>query len=77
MDKILTHDEWCNEVEEHANNTMGGALINWRQIDFNWAERYMDGSPVATCADQLIVEAQKQINARIAGVKAEPHHFNQ
>lgn len=57
-DNFSSYTKWCNAVEAHANKTTNG-LINFKNVEFNWAERM--GDPVASTADQLVVAAQKQI----------------
>ena len=61
----MTYDDWCDHIEQVANKVLGTKMINWREVEFNWAERFRDGDPDATTADALIVAAQAQLAAAI------------
>lgn len=59
-DRYASYSKWCNAVEAHATKTTNG-MINFKNIEFNWAER--NGDQIDFTADQLVVAAQKQITA--------------
>ena len=61
----VSHEAWCIRVEQRAHVVLGTKMINWREVTFNWAERYLDDEPMATTVDALIVAAQKQLNEAI------------
>lgn len=59
------HDIWCEQIKRKANDFLGHSMINWREVSFNWAERYQDGDPEMTVVYALISAAQDQINQSI------------
>lgn len=68
MNSALTrskHDIWCEQVERKANELIGHRMINWKEVEFNWAERYLDDDPEMTVVYALISAAQDQINKSI------------
>ena len=61
----MNHDDWCNHIEEQANKALDCKLINWREVSFNWAERFQSDEPEARTVEELIAAAKDQFNAAL------------
>lgn len=59
------HYVWCKRIEQVACDVIGHRMINWKEVEFNWSERYLNGDPEITVVYALISAAQDQINKSI------------
>ena len=60
-----TYEAYIAAVQERATEVLGREMFNWREIEFNWADRNLAGDPINTAADALIIAALKQVDRAI------------
>ena len=56
----MTFEAWCNHVEACAN-TMVNGLVNFKNVEFAWADRYQDDEPLAGVIDALVAAGMNQV----------------
>lgn len=56
----MTFEAWCHHVETCAS-TMVNKLVNFKNVEFAWADRYQDDEPLALVIDALVAAGMEQV----------------
>ena len=56
----MSYEAWCVHVEQCAS-TMVRGLVNFRNVEFAWADRYQDDEPLAGVIDALVAAGMNQV----------------
>ncbi len=56
----MNFEAWCHHVTLCAE-TMTRKMVNFREIQFAWAERYQDNQPLQIAIDALVAAGAEQV----------------
>jgi len=60
MAKKISFEEWCASVEKLADDAMGDhKIFNWKEVPFDWADRYVSKQPPEMAAGILLSTATR------------------
>jgi hypothetical protein len=62
-EKMDDYERYCTYVEDRANAIIGSKMINWRDVEFPWAENHLAFKAHSEAAMELIEAAKRQLMA--------------